>query len=78
MMLMPMATVTSHCPRSPIGSGNGGMGGKSECPYGAETCPKMDELDEKVTRLDTMMCGMQRTLWVIAGILMCECGIMVL
>lgn len=56
------------------------MGGNSKpmCPYMAEPCPKLEELDEKVDRLDSMMCGMQRTLWVIAGILMCECGIMIL
>lgn len=49
-----------------------------ECPYADKPCPKLNELDEKVDRLDVMIAGMQKTLWVIAGILMCECGIMIL
>lgn len=54
------------------------MDTKPMCPYGADSCPKLDELDNKVDKLEVMICSMQRTLWVIAGILMCECGIMIL
>lgn len=56
------------------------MGGSSEgeCPYGANPCPKLIELDEKVDKLDSAIWGMQKTLWVIAGILMCECGLMII
>ncbi len=50
----------------------------TECPYLDKPCPKLEELDEKVDRLDTLMNSVQRTLWVIAGILMCECGLMVI
>lgn len=51
---------------------------KAECPYLDKPCPKLEEIDGKVDRLETVMDNMQRTLWVIAGILMCECGIMIL
>lgn len=46
-----------------------------ECPYGSDACPKVADLERDVDSVKTMVQGMQRTLWIIAGILFCELGV---
>lgn len=47
----------------------------TQCPYGSGTCPKVDELEKDVDSVKLMVSSMQRTLYVIAGILFCELGV---
>lgn len=48
------------------------------CPYGDGTCPKIDDLEKDVDSVKAMVQGMQRTLWIIAGILICDLGVTII
>lgn len=48
------------------------------CPYADGPCPKIDDLERDVDSVKAMVQGMQKTLWLIAGILMAELGVMII
>lgn len=48
------------------------------CPYQDSPCPKIDDLEKDVDSVKAMVQGMQKTLWIIAGILMAELGVMII
>lgn len=48
------------------------------CPYADGPCPKIDDLEKDVDSVKAMVQGMQKTLYLIAGILFCELGVMVI
>lgn len=48
------------------------------CPFADAPCPKIDSLETEVDSVKAMVQGMQRTLWIITGILMCELGVTIL
>lgn len=47
----------------------------SECPYGAEHCPKMEDLECEVQSVKVSIANMSRTLYLIAGILTVNLGV---
>lgn len=53
------------------------MSDAPHCPYAEGPCPKIDDLEKDVDSVKAMVQGMQKTLWVIAGILMAELGVMI-
>lgn len=49
-----------------------------DCPYGAERCPKVSDLETTVIDLVHQMRKMNNYLMVIIGIMAVECGIVIL
>ena len=49
-----------------------------ECPYGARSCPKVEELETKVNTLEKNQLRMMRTVYYIAGIVSVTLGIQVI
>lgn len=54
------------------------MNDKSECPYGANDCPKINQLSKEVSDTKATMLKMMKTLYLIAGILTINLGITIL
>lgn len=48
-----------------------------ECPYGAESCPKVQELEDRVSRIERNQQRMSRILYYIAGIVSVSLGVTV-
>lgn len=48
------------------------------CPYGAESCPKVTELEERVTRMEKNQSKMMITLYFIAGIVSVTLGVQII
>lgn len=51
---------------------------KSECPYGADDCPKIADLEVTVRVLHSELENMKRILYCIVGILMVELGVTII
>lgn len=53
---------------------------KSEprCPYGDKPCPKIDDLEKDVDTVKETVKSMQKTLYLIAGILIAELGVTII
>ena len=49
-----------------------------KCPYGASDCPKIEDIAERVTRDESVLQNMQRTLYIIVGLLMVELGVSII
>ncbi len=49
-----------------------------ECPYGADECPKIHDLEASVKDVIMQMRRMNNYLMIIMGIIAVECGIVVL
>ena len=49
----------------------------SKCPYGAESCPKINELDARIDALEKNQIRLMRTVYYIAGIVSVTLGITV-
>lgn len=47
------------------------------CPYGAESCPKVNELEDRVTSMEKNQIRMMRLLYFIAGIVSVSLGVTV-
>ena len=50
----------------------------AKCPYGASECPKIEDIEERVTRDESVLQNMQRTLYIIVGLLMVELGVSII
>lgn len=50
----------------------------NECPYGADTCPKIMELDARIDVLERNQFKMMRLIYYIAGIVSVSLGITVI
>ena len=50
----------------------------NECPYGAEDCPKIEDLERRVSRMEKTMDKIMYTLYFVAGIVSVELGIVVI
>lgn len=50
----------------------------SECPYGAESCPKINTLDRAIEDLTQSVKRLNYLMAFIAGIIAVECGIVLL
>ena len=50
----------------------------SKCPYGADDCPKIKELDERIDVLEKNQIRLMRTVYYIAGIVSVSLGVTVL
>lgn len=48
------------------------------CPYGADGCPKIEDLEQEVKDTRAMIYRMMRTLYLIAGILTVNLGITII
>lgn len=51
---------------------------KNECPYGADDCPKINDLEITVKVLHSELENMKRILYCIVGILMVELGVTII
>lgn len=51
---------------------------KNECPYGADDCPKITDLEVTVRVLHSELENMKRILYCIVGILMVELGVTII
>lgn len=49
----------------------------SKCPYGADDCPKIKELDERIGILEKNQIRLMRTVYYIAGIVSVSLGVTV-
>lgn len=45
------------------------------CPYGADDCPKFNDLKQEVDTVKLSIANMSRTLYLIAGILIVNLGV---
>lgn len=50
----------------------------SECPYGASECPKVRELEDRLSKLEMTQARMVRILYYIAGIVSVSLGVTVM
>lgn len=50
----------------------------SKCPYGADNCPKIKELDERIDILERNQIRLMRTVYYIAGIVSVSLGVTVM
>lgn len=50
----------------------------SKCPYGAESCPKINELDARIDTLEKNQFKIMRTVYYIAGIVSVTLGVSVI
>lgn len=48
------------------------------CPFMDKPCPKVDDLEREVDSVKDMVKSMQRTLYLIAGILIAELGVTII
>lgn len=51
---------------------------EATCPFMDKPCPKVDDLEKEVDSVKDMVRAMQRTLYLIAGILICELGVTII
>ena len=51
---------------------------RSDCPYGAEKCPKVDDLEKKVARMERNQAKILYTIYFVAGIVSVELGIVII
>lgn len=51
---------------------------RNECPYGADACPKIRELDERIDTLELTQARIMRTLYYIAGVVSVSLGVTVI
>ena len=49
----------------------------SKCPYGADDCPKIKELDSRIDTLERNQIRLMRTVYYIAGIVSVSLGVTV-
>ena len=50
----------------------------SDCPYGADTCPKISALDKSIEELTASVKRLNYLMAFVAGIIAVECGIVIL
>ena len=50
----------------------------SKCPYGADDCPKIKELDERIDTLEKNQIRLMRMVYYIAGIVSVSLGVTVI
>lgn len=50
----------------------------NDCPFGANDCPKVEKLEDRLIRLEKMQHQTQTILYVIVGILAVEFGIVLI
>lgn len=51
---------------------------RNECPYGAKACPKIEEIEERVTHMEKNLSRMMTTLYFIAGVVSVTLGVQIL
>ena len=51
---------------------------RTECPYGAKSCPKVEEIEERVIRMEKNQSRMMTTLYFIAGVVSVTLGVQIL
>lgn len=56
----------------------GNKGTMKGCPYGADGCPKIEDLEQELKDTRAMVYRMMRTLYLIAGILTVNLGIAII
>lgn len=49
-----------------------------ECPYGASSCPKIEELEGKVLKMERNQTKIMTTLYFIAGVVSVSLGVQVI
>lgn len=50
----------------------------SDCPYGADDCPKVDDLEKRVARMEKNQAKILYTMYFVAGIVSVELGIVII
>lgn len=50
----------------------------SDCPYGASDCPKIEDLEKKVAGMERTMNRILYLLYMVAGVLLVEFGVVVI
>ena len=50
---------------------------KTECPYGADECPKVEETNDSIKHIYKRLLNIERILYVLVGVMAVECGIIV-
>lgn len=51
---------------------------RTECPYGANSCPKVEEIEERVAHMEKSLSKMMTTLYFIAGVVSVTLGVQIL
>ena len=51
---------------------------RNECPYGAKACPKVEEMEERVGRMEKNQSRMMTTLYFIAGVVSVTLGVQII
>lgn len=51
---------------------------RTECPYGAVQCPKVRDLEEKVTRMESRQMAIMRLLYLVVGVVSASLGVQIL
>ena len=50
---------------------------KDTCPYGANDCPKFDDVKRQLEMVSKALTTLNRIVYVMCGIIMAECGVMI-
>ena len=51
---------------------------RNECPYGANSCPKVEEIEDRVAHMEKSLSKMMTTLYFIAGVVSVTLGVQIL
>lgn len=51
---------------------------RNECPYGASSCPKVEEIEERVGRMERNQTKIMMTLYFIAGVVSVSLGVQII
>lgn len=49
-----------------------------ECPYGAKSCPKVEEIEDRVAHMERNQAKIMTTLYFIAGVVSVTLGVQIL
>ena len=50
----------------------------TDCPYNAQNCPKIEDVRTDVNRIIAKLDNLTRIVYVLIGVILCECGIMII
>lgn len=73
-----MTITPSECPYDSATSLHAYVQSQGDCPYGAESCPKISTLDRAIEDLTQSVKRLNYLMAFIAGIIAVECGIVIL
>ncbi len=50
---------------------------KGNCPYGADDCPKLDDIKQELDKVSKSLSTLTRIVYIMCGIALCEMGVVI-